>query len=67
MSIDKSKLSRLADINVTFSSYLGQTKISLAELLNIKVGSVIDIDKQAGESVEIYVNNKILGRGEVMV
>ena len=67
MRVNANTVGRLADINVIFTSYLGQTKLSLSELLNIKVGTVIDIDKQAGESVEIYVNDKILGRGEVMV
>lgn len=57
----------LLDINVNFISQLGTTTISIGELLKLTKGSVIDLEKPAGESVELFVNNKIFGKGEVMV
>lgn len=57
----------LVDINVDFISELGTTSLSIRELLKINKGSVIDLEKPAGESVELFVNNKIFGKGEVMV
>lgn len=57
----------LLDIGVEFISDLGMTTISVRELLRLDVGSVIDLDKPAGESVELYINNRIFGKGEVMV
>lgn len=57
----------LLDIGVEFISELGTTSISIRELLELQVGSVIDLEKPAGESVELYVNNRIFGKGEVMV
>ncbi len=57
----------LLDIGVEFISELGTTSISVRELLALQVGSVIDLEKPAGESVELYVNNRIFGKGEVMV
>ena len=57
----------LLDIGVEFISELGTTSISVRELLALGVGSIIDLEKPAGESVELYVNNCIFGKGEVMV
>ena len=57
----------LLDIGVEFISELGTTSISVRELLALGVGSIIDLEKPAGESVALYVNNCIFGKGEVMV
>ena len=57
----------LLDIYVDFISELGTSSISVRELLSLGVGSIIDLEKPAGESVELYVNNCIFGKGEVMV
>ena len=57
---------RLLDIEVEITSYLGETELPLEEILKLDVGSVIDLQKPAGESVETYVNGRIIGKGEVM-
>jgi len=57
----------LVDINVDFISELGTTDLTIKERLKLDKGSVIDLEKPAGESVELFVNNKIFGKGEVMV
>lgn len=57
----------LLDIYVDFISELGTSSISVRELLSLGVGSIINLEKPAGESVELYVNNCIFGKGEVMV
>lgn len=57
----------LMDISVDFIAELGTTTISISELLRLEAGSVIDLEKPAGESVELYINNRIFGKGEVMV
>jgi flagellar motor switch protein FliN/FliY len=46
---------------------LGETTMTIREILHLEKGSVIDLDKPAGESVEVYVNGRIVGKGEVMV
>ncbi len=58
---------KLVDISVSLVTDLGSTTIPTSEFLKLKKGSVLDLQKPAGESVEIYVNNKIVGKGEVMV
>jgi len=57
----------LHDMDVELDSMLGETTMTIKEILNLEKGSVIDLDKPAGESVEVYVNGRIIGKGEVMV
>jgi len=57
----------LLDMEVMFEADLGETELSIDEILKLEKGSVIDLKKPAGESVESYVNGRILGKGEVMV
>ena len=57
----------LLDMEVEFISDLGETSLTIAEILKLEKGSVIDLNKPAGESVEVYVNGRIIGKGEVMV
>ncbi len=52
----------ILDITVDFVSELGTTNMSVAELLKLEVGSVIDLEKPAGESVELYINKRILAK-----
>ncbi|NPA87731.1 flagellar motor switch protein FliN [Caminibacter pacificus] len=59
--------SNLLDTEVVFESDLGRVEMSLREILSLQRGSVIDLKKPAGESAEVYVNGRIIGKGEVMV
>lgn len=59
--------SGLLDMEVEFIADLGETKLSVYDILKLEKGSIIDLKKPAGESVESYVNGRILGKGEVMV
>ena len=69
IQIDKNSTNyeKLIDVSVTLVTELGSTNISLRDFLKLKPGKVIDLQKPAGESVELYVNKKIVGKGEVMV
>jgi len=57
----------LLDMEIEFVSDLGDTELCVSEILKLEKGSVIDLNKPAGESVESYVNGRIIGKGEVMV
>ncbi len=59
--------SGLLDMQVEFASYLGSVELTLAEILKLQKGSIIDLRKPAGESVEIFINQRIIGKGEIMV
>lgn len=55
------------DMKIGFSANLGQTTLTLRDILRLNKGSIIDLDKPAGESVEVFVNSRMIGKGEVMV
>ena len=57
----------LIDAEVVFEGDLGRVEMSLRDVLNLQKGSVIDLKKPAGESAEVYINGRIVGKGEVMV
>ncbi len=59
--------SHLLDTEVVFESDLGRIEMTIREILNLQRGSIIDLKKPAGESAEVYVNGRIIGKGEVMV
>lgn len=59
--------SGILDMEVEFIADLGETELSVRDILKLEKGSIIDLKKPAGESVESYVNGRILGKGEVMV
>jgi len=59
--------SGILDMEVEFVADLGETDLTVKEILQFEKGSIIDLKKPAGESVESYVNGRILGKGEVMV
>lgn len=59
--------SGILDMEVEFVADLGETELTVKEILKLEKGSIIDLKKPAGESVESYVNGRILGKGEVMV
>ncbi len=61
------RLQLLFDIPLNVSVELGRTKLSLKEIIELGVGSLIELDKLTGEPVDVYVNNKLIARGEVVV
>lgn len=60
-------LDSLLDISVDISVEIGRTKLAIGELLALSKGSIIELNKIAGESVDIYVNDKLLGKGEIVL
>ena len=60
-------LDSLLDISVEISVEIGRTKLTIGELLALSKGSIIELNKIAGESVDIYVNEKLLGKGEIVL
>jgi flagellar motor switch protein FliN/FliY len=66
-NIDLEKLQLLFDVPLNVSVELGRRKYSLRDILNFHQGSMIQLDKLAGEPVDIYVNGRLIARGEVVV
>lgn len=63
----KRDLDFILDIPLEVSAELGRTKLLINELLQLGQGSVVELNKLAGEPLEIYVNSKLVARGEAVV
>ena len=63
----KGDMDFLLDIPLEISVELGRTKMLINELLHLGQGSVIELSKLAGETLEIFANQKLVARGEVVV
>ena len=57
----------LMDVNLPISIELGRTRMSIADILGLGPGSVVELNKLAGEPVDVMVNHKIVAKGEVVV
>ena len=67
MSASTPNLDLLLDIPLKVTVELGRTKKLIKEILELSQGSIIELDKLAGEPVDILVNNKMIAKGEVVV
>ena len=60
-------LEAVYDIPVQVSAVLGKTTMQVSQLLKLGRGAVIELDRKVGEAIDIYVNNRLVARGEVVV
>jgi flagellar motor switch protein FliN/FliY len=60
-------LEAVFDVPVRISVVLGRARIPVSGLLKMDVGSVVELDRQVGEAVEIYVNERLIARGEIVL
>lgn len=60
-------LAAVYDVPVSIQAVLGRASMEVASLLRLARGSVIELDRKVGEAIDIYVNNRLVARGEVVV
>ena len=60
-------LEAVYDIPVQVSAVLGKTTMQVSQLLKLGRGAVIELDRKVGEAIDIYVNNRLVARGEVVI
>jgi flagellar motor switch protein FliN/FliY len=60
-------LEAVFDVPVQVSAVLGRSKMDVGELLKLGPGTVLELDRRVGEAIDIYVNNKLVARGEVVL
>jgi flagellar motor switch protein FliN/FliY len=60
-------LEAVYDIPVTVSAVLGRTSMQVSQLLKLGRGAVVELDRKLGEAIDIYVNNRLVARGEVVM
>ena len=64
---EKRNIDLLMDVNLPISIELGRTRMSISDILALGPGSVVELNKLAGEPVDLLVNQKIVAKGEVVV
>lgn len=60
-------LEAVFDVPVRVSVVLGRTKMPVSHLLKLDTGTVIELDRQVGEAVEIFINDRLVARGEIVL
>lgn len=62
-----SSLQAVHDVPVTVQAVLGRARIAIGALMQLKANAVIELDRRVGEPVDIFVNNRLIARGEVVL
>ncbi|MBI4717322.1 MAG: flagellar motor switch protein FliN [Planctomycetes bacterium] len=66
-SVDPKRVTMLGDVNLRVKLELGRTRMLVEDVLKLGQGSVVELDKLAGDPVDILVNDRLVARGEVLV
>lgn len=61
------ELEAVFDVPVNVSAVLGKTHLPISQLLRLAPGEVLELDRKVGEAIDIYVNNRLVARGEVVL
>lgn len=64
--LDAEKMGILQDVAITMTIEIGRAKVKIKDLLELTKGSVIELDKLAGDPVDIYVNGKLVSKGHII-
>src|SRR5262245_45830283 len=60
-------LEAVFDVNVNVSAVLGKSTMEVSQLLKLTRGTVVELDRKIGEAIDIYVNDRLVARGEVVL
>ncbi|MBI1328484.1 MAG: flagellar motor switch protein FliN [Alphaproteobacteria bacterium] len=60
-------LEAVFDVPVTVSAVLGKSGMEVSQLLKLSKGTIVELDRKVGEAIDIYVNNRLVARGEVVL
>ena len=61
------ELEAVFDVPVKVSAILGRSRMQVADLLKLGPGKVVELDRKVGEAIDIYVNDRLIARGEVVL
>ncbi len=61
------ELEAVFDVPVRVSAILGRARLGISDLLQLAPGSVLELDRKVGEAIDIYVNDRLVARGEVVL
>lgn len=61
------ELEAVFDVPVKVQAVLGRSRMDVAQLMRLKAGDVLDLDRRVGEPVDVFVNNRLIARGEIVM
>jgi flagellar motor switch protein FliN len=61
------ELEAVFDVPVKVSAVLGRARMEVSDLLKLKTGQVVELDRKVGEAIDVYVNDRLVARGEVVL
>lgn len=64
---DNDSLAAVLDVPVRVQAVLGRARMQIAELVSMRPGYVVELDRRVGEAIDILVNNRLIARGEIVV
>ena len=67
VDITPQQLEAVFDVPVKVHAVLGRSRMEIGELMRLKTGDVVDLDRRVGEPVDMFVNNRLIARGEVVL
>ena len=65
-SVDKENIPLLLDVKMRLSVVLGNSKRPIKDVLDLGKGSVVELDRFVGDDVDVYINDKIVGKGQIV-
>lgn len=60
-------LESICDVPVKVTAVLGKTRMNVTELMSLDAGSIIELDRRVGEPIDLYVNDRLIARGELVM
>lgn len=64
---EPSDLQAVFDVPVKVSAVLGRSRMKISDLMKMDKGTIVELDRKVGESIDIFVNNRLIARGEVVL
>ena len=65
--VSEADLDAVLDVPITVTAILGTKRMAIAEIVHLGVGSVLELERQVGEPIDIYVDGRLIARGEVVL
>lgn len=64
---DNMSMESIASVSVVVSAVLGKTVMQIESILALRLGSVIELNRKVGEQIELYANDKLIAKGEIII
>lgn len=67
LAVSENDLEAVLDVPITVTAILGTKRMAIADIVRLSAGSVLELDRQVGEPIDLYVDGRLIARGEVVL